>query len=348
MRYDFGSTTQTTAERFVGPSMAGGRCVGCHALSRDGTKLVAAAGGWDVEDDLLVDVATRHPDRDAGEGRVRVLEPRRHEVRRRVRRYRHADPQPDAVRRRDRRDDRHDRRRRDGERVDQPPRLVRRRHAHRVRPSGPAIRAGSQQPALLHGPHRHGDRSGAAAPSARRRRSCRRSRARTATTRRSRPTASSLAFNESTCPSGIGERRLQRRLRPDRDRVRHQAGPERHAGLLARAIAGGKTDAGATALRQLVAEVGAVRFPAHADARQPRHVADVLVEPRLRAAHRRHPARAPKPRPARCCGWSADRSGPRRAGPGPELRGASPCRSRTSRRRTTSRSGPRTSSPSSD
>jgi hypothetical protein len=58
MRYDFGSTSQTTAERFVGPSMAGGRCVGCHALSRDGTKLVAAAGGWDVEDDLLVDVAS--------------------------------------------------------------------------------------------------------------------------------------------------------------------------------------------------------------------------------------------------------------------------------------------------
>ncbi|MBA3818264.1 MAG: PD40 domain-containing protein [Deltaproteobacteria bacterium] len=61
MRYDFGSVTQTTAERFVGPDQAGGRCVGCHALSRDGTKLVAAAGGWDVEDSLFVDVesATR-------------------------------------------------------------------------------------------------------------------------------------------------------------------------------------------------------------------------------------------------------------------------------------------------
>jgi hypothetical protein len=58
MRYDFGSTTQLVAERFVGPDKAGGKCVGCHALSRNGTKLVAAAGGWDVEDSLLVDVGT--------------------------------------------------------------------------------------------------------------------------------------------------------------------------------------------------------------------------------------------------------------------------------------------------
>lgn len=58
MRFDFGSLTQTTAERFVGPESAGGRCVGCHALSPDGTKMVAAAGGWDVKDILLVDVVT--------------------------------------------------------------------------------------------------------------------------------------------------------------------------------------------------------------------------------------------------------------------------------------------------
>lgn len=58
MRYDFGNVAQTTAEPFVGPSQASGKCVGCHALSRDGTKLVASAGGWDVEDALLVDVAT--------------------------------------------------------------------------------------------------------------------------------------------------------------------------------------------------------------------------------------------------------------------------------------------------
>ena len=56
MRYDFAELTQTTAQRFVGPDKAGGKCVGCHALSRDGKKMVASAGGWDVEDSLLVDV----------------------------------------------------------------------------------------------------------------------------------------------------------------------------------------------------------------------------------------------------------------------------------------------------
>jgi hypothetical protein len=58
MRFDFGDVTQTMAERFVGPEKAGGKCVGCHALSRDGKKMVASAGGWDVEDILLVDVMT--------------------------------------------------------------------------------------------------------------------------------------------------------------------------------------------------------------------------------------------------------------------------------------------------
>ncbi len=58
MRYDFGNVTQTAPERFVGPDKAGGKCVGCHAISRDGQKMVASAGGWDVEDSLLVDVKT--------------------------------------------------------------------------------------------------------------------------------------------------------------------------------------------------------------------------------------------------------------------------------------------------
>jgi hypothetical protein len=58
MRYDFGNLQQTMAEKFVGPEKAGGKCVGCHALSRDGKKLAASAGGWDVEDSLLVDVET--------------------------------------------------------------------------------------------------------------------------------------------------------------------------------------------------------------------------------------------------------------------------------------------------
>jgi len=58
MRFDFGNVMQQQAERFVGPDQASGKCVGCHALSRDGKKMVAAAGGWDVEDSLLVDVGT--------------------------------------------------------------------------------------------------------------------------------------------------------------------------------------------------------------------------------------------------------------------------------------------------
>lgn len=61
MRFDFASTTQTTAEAFVTPSMTGGTCVGCHALSRDGKKLVAEAGGqWDGRV-LLLDVETKMP-----------------------------------------------------------------------------------------------------------------------------------------------------------------------------------------------------------------------------------------------------------------------------------------------
>lgn len=59
MRYDFGSTEQTMAERFVGMQEAGGKCVGCHALSRDGSKVVTAVGGWDVEDMMLVDVGDK-------------------------------------------------------------------------------------------------------------------------------------------------------------------------------------------------------------------------------------------------------------------------------------------------
>jgi hypothetical protein len=62
MRYDFGATTaQTQAEKFVGTEMTGGTCVGCHALSRDGTKLVAEAGGQRDGRLLLLDVAARRP-----------------------------------------------------------------------------------------------------------------------------------------------------------------------------------------------------------------------------------------------------------------------------------------------
>ncbi|MDQ3333832.1 MAG: hypothetical protein M4D80_01500 [Myxococcota bacterium] len=61
MRYDFGSQTQTVAEKFIDSSAAGGACIGCHALSRDGKKMVAEAGGQNDGRILLLDVATKQP-----------------------------------------------------------------------------------------------------------------------------------------------------------------------------------------------------------------------------------------------------------------------------------------------
>ena len=61
MRFDFASTTQTAAEKFVGTELTGGTCVGCHALSHDGSKIVAEAGGQTDGRILLVDVATKMP-----------------------------------------------------------------------------------------------------------------------------------------------------------------------------------------------------------------------------------------------------------------------------------------------
>lgn len=61
MRYDFASATQTIAEQFIGTEMTGGTCVGCHALSRDGKKMVAEAGGQNDGRLLLLDVATKTP-----------------------------------------------------------------------------------------------------------------------------------------------------------------------------------------------------------------------------------------------------------------------------------------------
>ncbi|MCX5742219.1 MAG: hypothetical protein NT062_06965 [Proteobacteria bacterium] len=61
MRFDFASTTQVMAEKFIGPEMTGNTCVGCHALSRDGKKLVAEAGGQNDGRILLLDVATSTP-----------------------------------------------------------------------------------------------------------------------------------------------------------------------------------------------------------------------------------------------------------------------------------------------
>jgi hypothetical protein len=46
MRFDFGGTS-TTPEVFLAPGMYGtsGTCIGCHAISPDGTKMAASAGG---------------------------------------------------------------------------------------------------------------------------------------------------------------------------------------------------------------------------------------------------------------------------------------------------------------
>jgi WD40-like Beta Propeller Repeat len=61
MRWNFGDTTATVAERFIGTQFTGGTCVGCHALSRDGKKIVASAGGQNSGKVLLFDVAHAKP-----------------------------------------------------------------------------------------------------------------------------------------------------------------------------------------------------------------------------------------------------------------------------------------------
>jgi len=60
MRFDFGSTA-TQAEKFIGTELTGGKCVGCHALSQDGTRMVAEAGGQNDGRLLLLDVAKAMP-----------------------------------------------------------------------------------------------------------------------------------------------------------------------------------------------------------------------------------------------------------------------------------------------
>jgi hypothetical protein len=61
MRFDFASQTQVVAEKFIDSSASGGTCIGCHALSRDGKKMVAEAGGQNDGRILLLDVATKTP-----------------------------------------------------------------------------------------------------------------------------------------------------------------------------------------------------------------------------------------------------------------------------------------------
>jgi len=61
MRFDFSNPSQTRPELFASPTMTGGKCVGCHALSRDGSKLAAEAGGQNSGQVLLLDVARSVP-----------------------------------------------------------------------------------------------------------------------------------------------------------------------------------------------------------------------------------------------------------------------------------------------
>jgi hypothetical protein len=56
MRVDFAGA-EHTPQKFVGPELAGNQCIGCHALSRDGTRMVAEAGGENDGRQLLIDVA---------------------------------------------------------------------------------------------------------------------------------------------------------------------------------------------------------------------------------------------------------------------------------------------------
>jgi WD40 repeat protein len=59
MRFDFTSASQSTGEKFVGPEVAGGECIGCHALSRDGRKMVAEASGQNSGRIVLLDVGSK-------------------------------------------------------------------------------------------------------------------------------------------------------------------------------------------------------------------------------------------------------------------------------------------------
>jgi len=60
LRWNFGDPSQTKAERYVGGEQGDGKtCIGCHALSHDGTKLVASAGGQSDARVLLFDLTTK-------------------------------------------------------------------------------------------------------------------------------------------------------------------------------------------------------------------------------------------------------------------------------------------------
>ena len=61
MRWDFGGSTKTAVQYLTPANTDGTTCVGCHALSSDGTKLVASAGGQNDGRLLLWNVSTNMP-----------------------------------------------------------------------------------------------------------------------------------------------------------------------------------------------------------------------------------------------------------------------------------------------
>jgi hypothetical protein len=61
MRWDFGGSTKTAVQYLTPTNTDGSTCVGCHALSSDGTKLVASAGGQNDGRLLLWNVSTNMP-----------------------------------------------------------------------------------------------------------------------------------------------------------------------------------------------------------------------------------------------------------------------------------------------
>jgi hypothetical protein len=61
LRWNFGDAQQASAERVVGPESGDGQCLGCHALSRDGSKMVMTSGAADVGQMLLFDPVRKTP-----------------------------------------------------------------------------------------------------------------------------------------------------------------------------------------------------------------------------------------------------------------------------------------------
>ncbi|HKA86943.1 MAG TPA: hypothetical protein VKE22_04720 [Haliangiales bacterium] len=72
-RYDFAGT-QTAAEKYLGGSAVPGGCIGCHALSRDGFKMVAEANGQNDGRLLLINVADKSPIVPFGTGQKSIFE----------------------------------------------------------------------------------------------------------------------------------------------------------------------------------------------------------------------------------------------------------------------------------